>query len=232
MITHLPKSRCTIFAQFFGHFETKLNPCVIVSGGEGKLREKQAKKLRATFEKLIPSLEKLEQQMQSLSEDSETDRELRSLARSLYMGQSVEEKILEGDTMRQMSFEAIEKRLAKKNAELVEVRSLRKKLADREKNICADIESLQNQKVEVIFLQVKREIKNEKLDVTSGSVLPLLEVLRNSQKSVAEASSVEKIEPQADDSVSDAQGKTELKFAEKVDSVAKITETERAINEG
>ena len=110
--------------------------------------------------------------------------------------------------MRQLSFEAIEKRLAKKNAELVEVRSLRKKLADREKNICADIESLQNQKVEVIFLQVKREIKNEKLDVTSGSVLPLPEALRSSQHSVAESSSAEKIETQADDSISDAEGKT------------------------
>ena len=134
--------------------------------------------------------------------------------------------------MRQMSFEAIEKRLAKKNAELVEVRNLRKKLADREKNICADIESLQNQKVEVIFLKVKREIKNEKLDVTSGSVLPLLEALRSSQHSVAEASSAEKIDTQADDSVYDAERKIELDFAEKVDPVSKITETERAINEG
>ena len=232
MIAHLPKSRCTIFAQFFVHFETKPNPCVIVSGGEGKLRKNQVGKLRATTDNLLSSLEEVEQQMQSLNEDSETDRKLRRLARLIYVGQPIEEKILEGNIMRQMSFEAIEKRLAKKNAELVEVRNLRKKLADREKNICADIESLQNQKVEVIFLKVKREIKNEKLDVTSGSVLPLLEVLRNSQKSVAEASSAEKIEPQADDSVSDAQGKTELKFAEKVDSVAKITETERAINEG
>ena len=232
MIAHLPKSRCTIFAQFFVHFETKPNPCVIVSSGEGKLREKQAKKLRATVETLLPSLEEVEEQMQSLNEDSEADRELRRLARSLYVRQPIEEKILEENIMRQMSFEAIEKRLAKKNAELVEVRNLRKKLADREKNICADIESLQNQKVEVIFLQVKREIKNEKLDVTSGSVLPLLEALRSSQHFVADESSAEKIETQADDSVCVSQGKTELDFAEKVDSVSKITESERAINEG
>ena len=196
------------------------------------MREKQAKKLRATVETLLPSLEEVEEQMQSLNEDSEADRELRRLARSLYVRQPIEEKILEENIMRQMSFEAIEKRLAKKNAELVEVRNLRKKLADREKNICADIESLQNQKVEVIFLQVKREIKNEKLDVTSGSVLPLLEALRSSQHFVADESSAEKIETQADDSVCVSQGKTELDFAEKVDSVSKITESERAINEG
>lgn len=232
MIAHLPKSRCTIFAQFFWHFETKLNPCVIVSGGEGKLRKNQVGKLRATTDNLLSSLEEVEQQMQSLNEDSETDRELRHLVWSLYMGQSVEEKILEVDTMKQMSFEAIEKRLAKKNAELVEVRNLRKKLADREKNICADIESLQNQKVEVIFLKVKREIKNEKLDVSSGSVLPLLEALRSSQHFVADASSAEKIETQVDDSVFVSQGKTEFDFAEKVESVSKTTETKRAINEG
>ena len=232
MIAHLPKSRCTIFAQFFVHFETKPNPCVIVSGGEGKLRKNQVGKLRATTDNLLSSLEEVEQQMQSLNEDSETDRKLRRLARLIYVGQPIEEKILEGNIMRQMSFEAIEKRLAKKNAELVEVRNLRKKLADREKNICADIESLQNQKVEVIFLKVKREIKNEKLDVTSGSVLPLLKALRSSQHSVAEASSAEKIDTQADDSVYDAERKIELDFAEKVDPVSKITETERAINEG
>ncbi|MBQ3443420.1 MAG: hypothetical protein IJG33_09265, partial [Selenomonadaceae bacterium] len=100
------------------------------------MREKQAKKLRATVETLLPSLEEVEEQMQSLNEDSEADRELRRLARSLYVRQPIEEKILEENIMRQMSFEAIEKRLAKKNAELVEVRNLRKKLADREKNIC------------------------------------------------------------------------------------------------
>ena len=70
------------------------------------------------------------------------------------------------------------KKLDKKNADLLKVRSLRKKLAYKKRNICADIESLQNQKVELIFLQVKRQIKNEKLDISSGSILPLLEVLR------------------------------------------------------
>lgn len=84
--------------------------------------------------------------------------------------------------MRQMSYGSIEKKLAKKNAELVEVRDSRRKLDDKEKEILAAIETLQNQKVEYIFAQVKREMKTEKLDVSSGSILPLLEVLRQNQQ--------------------------------------------------
>lgn len=86
--------------------------------------------------------------------------------------------------MRQMSYGSIEKKLAKKNAELVEVRDSRRKLDDKEKEILAAIETLQNQKVEYIFAQVKREMKTEKLDVSSGSILPLLEVLRQNQQIV------------------------------------------------
>ena len=86
--------------------------------------------------------------------------------------------------MRQMSYSSKEKKLAKKNAELVEVRDSRRKLDDKEKEILAAIETLQNQKVEYIFAQVKREMKTEKLDVSSGSILPLLEVLRQNQQIV------------------------------------------------
>ena len=68
--------------------------------------------------------------------------------------------------MKPMSFKAIEKKLEKKNAELVEVREFRKKLDDKEKEICAAIEGLQNRKVEVIFEQVKKEIKNKNLDIS------------------------------------------------------------------
>ena len=71
--------------------------------------------------------------------------------------------------MRFLSFDSIQKKLDKKNAELAKVRALRKKLADREKIISAEIDTLQNQKVEAIFLQVKREIKHENLNVSSGS---------------------------------------------------------------
>ena len=105
--------------------------------------------------------------------------------------------------MRLMSFDSIQKKLDKKNAELLEVRSLRKKLAEKEKNICADIEYLQNQKVELIFLQVKREIKNEKLDISSGSILPLLQALRSSQSSSDDTSSEEKNLTQANVSLVD-----------------------------
>lgn len=52
----------------------------------------------------------------------------------------------------------------------------------KEKEISAYIEKLQNQKVEFIFAQVKKEMKNENLDVSSGSILPLLEVLRKNQQ--------------------------------------------------
>lgn len=84
--------------------------------------------------------------------------------------------------MRQVSFKTIEKKLEKKNAELVELRDFRRKLDAKEKEICADIEKLQNEKVEYIFAQVKKEIKNENLDISSGSILPLLEVLRKNQQ--------------------------------------------------
>ena len=70
--------------------------------------------------------------------------------------------------MRQISFKTIEKNLQKKNAELVELRDFRRKLDAKEKEICAEIEKLQNEKVEFIFTQVKKEIKNENLDVSSA----------------------------------------------------------------
>ena len=61
--------------------------------------------------------------------------------------------------MRQTNFELLDKKLAKKNDELQEVRETRKKLEDKEKAIKSAIEKLQNQKIEFIFEQVKKEIK-------------------------------------------------------------------------
>ena len=95
--------------------------------------------------------------------------------------------------MRQISFKTIEKNLQKKNAELVELRDFRRKLDAKEKEICADIEKLQNEKVEFIFAQVKKEIKNENLDISSGSILPLLEVLRKNQQIMNPETTSEKI---------------------------------------
>ena len=84
--------------------------------------------------------------------------------------------------MRQISFKTIEKNLQKKNAELVELRDFRRKLDAKEKEICADIEKLQSENVVFVFTQVKKEIKNENIDVSSGSILSLLEVLRKNQQ--------------------------------------------------
>lgn len=95
--------------------------------------------------------------------------------------------------MRQISYKSIEKKLEKKNDELVELRDFRKKLDAKEKEICAEIERLQNEKVEFIFAQVKKEIKNEKLDISSGSILSLVEVLRKNQQIMNPEATSEKI---------------------------------------
>ena len=84
--------------------------------------------------------------------------------------------------MKQVSLKMLEKKLAKKNTELVEVRDFRKKLDDKEKEICAAIEKIQNQKIEIIFEQVKKEIRNKNLDISSASVLTIVDALKNNQQ--------------------------------------------------
>ena len=54
------------------------------------MRRTQLKNLRASSSNLIPSLEQLELQMKSLNGDSDSDREIKHLARLLYVGQLVE----------------------------------------------------------------------------------------------------------------------------------------------
>ena len=54
------------------------------------MRHSQIENLRASSSNLIPSLEQLELQMKSLNGDSDSDREIRRLARLLYVGQLVE----------------------------------------------------------------------------------------------------------------------------------------------
>ena len=127
--------------------------------------------------------------------------------------------------MRLLSFDSIQKNLNKKNAELAKVRSLRKKLADREKIISLDIDNLQNQKVEAIFLQVKRQIKHENLNVSSGSILPLLEALRNHQHSSNDTNSVAEVDNQKNISLANSNKKTELDFGYNLDSISKSPET-------
>ena len=124
--------------------------------------------------------------------------------------------------MRLVSFDSIQKKLDKKNAELAKIRSLRKKLADREKKISLDIDNLQNQKVEAIFLQVKREIKHENLNVSSGSILPLLEALRNHQQFSNDTNSVGEVTNQTNISFASSDKKTELDFGDNLNSISKI----------
>ena len=90
--------------------------------------------------------------------------------------------------MSQITFKTIEKKINRKNSELKEVLEARKKLEDREKEFSAEIEKLQTQKVEIIFEQVKKVVKNEKLDITSESVNPILEILREGTIKVEEIS--------------------------------------------
>ena len=121
--------------------------------------------------------------------------------------------------MRHINFEMIEKKLAKKTAELQEVRETRQKLLDKEKEISASIDKLQNQKIEVIFEQVKKEIKSENLNVSSASILPLLEVLRNNRQ-FANDESVNKVA----EFISKENPKTE-NVASRLDSISDVVKS-------
>ena len=118
--------------------------------------------------------------------------------------------------MKQISFKAIEKKLEKKNLELMEIRESRRKLDDKEKEICAAIDKLQNQKVEVIFEQVKKEIKSENLDISSESIMPMLEALRNNQQILQtvqpnkEVSKISESKIKANDILSEEKSEMEL----------------------
>ena len=152
MIAQKEKYRCTIFAQFFVHFRTRKNNCDIVIVGERNLRKE-------TMEQLETGIKNLEELADNLD---------------LQIGITRRKKYL-----KQVSLATIEKKVTKKNQELEELREFRKKLNEKEKEICVAIEKLENEKMELIFAQVKRGIKNEKLGVTSESVLKMLGALRN-----------------------------------------------------
>jgi len=164
-------------------------------------------------------------QMQLLNGVYDSDKQLWHFARLLYTDADFIKNFGGNTFMRLISFDSIQKKLDKKNSELAKIRALRKKLADREKIISGDIENLQNQKVEAIFLQVKRQIKHENLNVSSGSILPLLEALRNHQHSFNDTNSVGEIANQTKISLADSDKKTELDFKENLDSISKIPET-------
>jgi len=126
----------------------------IVTLGERKMRRER--------------MERLESEIKNLTELADNlGRRMENTRREKYL--------------KQKSLETIEKKLEKKNLELEEVREFRKKLNEKEKEIIVAIEKLEKEKMEVIFAQVKRGIKSEKLDVTSESVLKMLGVLRENQ---------------------------------------------------
>ena len=54
------------------------------------MRQKQIETLRANSNRLLPSLEQIELQIQALDDDSNPDKVLRHLARLFYVGQLVE----------------------------------------------------------------------------------------------------------------------------------------------
>ena len=189
------------------------------------MRHTQLEKLRAFSSNLIPSLEPLEMQMQFLNALSDSDKQLWHFARLLCTDADFIKNFGSNTFMRSLFFDSIQKKLDKKNAELAKIRSLRKKLAAREKVISGDIDTLQNQKVEAIFLQVKRKIKHENLNVSSGSILPLLEALRNHQQSSNDTNSVAEVDNQTKISLADSDKKTELDFKENLDSISKSPET-------
>ena len=194
------------------------------------MRRTQLEKLRASSGNLIPSLEPLEMQMQLLNSVSDSDKQLWHFARLLCTDAAFIKNFGGKTLMRLLSFDSIQKKLDKKNAELAKVRALRKKLADKEKIISTDIDNLQNQKVEAIFLQVKRQIKNENLNVSSGSILPLLEALRNHQHSSNNINSVAGVDNQTNISLADSDKKTEFDFGDNLDSISKILETSEEHN--
>ena len=114
-------------------------------------------------------MERLESEIKNLEELTDNlGRQMENTRRKKYL--------------KQVSLATIEKKLAKKNQELEEVREFRKKLNEKEKEICVAIEKLQNQKMEVIFAQVKKGIKNENLEVSAESVMQMLGVLRKDSK--------------------------------------------------
>lgn len=90
MIAQNKKSRCTIFAQFFVHFQQNKNFCDIVANGEGKLRREKSEQLKSELKNLSADFEKIENQMAALENESESEKEMRRLARLIFAGKILE----------------------------------------------------------------------------------------------------------------------------------------------
>ena len=161
------------------------------------LRKELTTLKKSECERLTAELETVERRFYELEAATFKDRELRHLASLICAGTKLvpadsHEILKKGrDAMNKATFKALEKRLEKKNAELTEVRDFRKKLDDRENEICAEIEKLQSQKIEIIFEEIKREVRSDNIDVSSSAILPVLEALRKNQQATEISSSEE-----------------------------------------
>ena len=91
------------------------------------LRHSQLENLRASSSNLIPSLEPLELQMQLLNTVSDSDKQLWHFAHLLCTHSDFIKNFGGNTFMRSLSFDSIQKKLDKKNAQLAKVRSLRGK---------------------------------------------------------------------------------------------------------
>lgn len=170
------------------------------------LRKELAAQKKSECERLTAELENVERQLYELEEASFKERKLRHLARLICTGTKLvpvesHEILKRGrDAMNKATFKALEKKLEKKNAELTEVRDFRKKLDDREKEICAEIEKLQNQKIEIIFDEIKREVRSDNIDISAAAILPVLEALRNNQQTTEQTTEISSSEENDSDS--------------------------------
>lgn len=141
------------------------------------MRNELIERQKSETTRLSALLEIVELELDELEADALKDTHLWLLAKLIF-----EEKTLKGMfTMNKASVKALEKKLDRKNSELLEVRDFRKKLDDKEKQICAEIVNLQNQKIELIFAEIKKEVQTANLDVSSASILPILDALRKNQ---------------------------------------------------
>ena len=150
---------CTIFAHFFGRFATKIFQCGIVLVVM-KLRLELAAQKKSECAHLTSELENVELRICKLEVAAFREKELWHLAGLICAGTplvpSGNREILKRgrNAMNKATFKALERKLDKKNAKLSEVRESRKKLDDRGKEICVEIEKLQAQKIEIIFDEI------------------------------------------------------------------------------
>ena len=176
------------------------------------MRDELIERQKSEILRLSALLENVERSFNELEADTLNDTKLWLLAKLIFEG-----KILKGmTTMNKASLKALEKKLDRKNSELLEVRVFRKKLDDKKKEICAEIENLQNQKIELIFAEIKKEVQTSNLDVSSASILPVLDALRKNQ---------DVLQPDAEPPVTNsAAPPTEISKVDALASISALTE--------